>query len=191
MNQPHQGGWREIQEDSFNSSSCERGYESYSPTASSYSMAQIVRNTPGQYLPLSMHNNQNLSNSSRPRAKSQRITEISSSNRVRKSCIPRSTHNEVKHHENTLSQPLLQMPRLSPLTIIVQSASPTPVLRRRRPLSVFRGSQNGPGSSSSQHESSRLTRNGDPKGPQKFAFGSLIGVVRLPGVESLKVKNQS
>ncbi|CCD50666.1 predicted protein [Botrytis cinerea T4] len=153
MNQPRQGGWREIQEDSFNSSSCERG--------------------------------------SRPRAKSQRITEISSSNRVRKSCIPRSTHNEVKHHENTLSQPLLQMPRLSPLTIVVQSASPTPVLRRRRSLSVFRGSQNGPGSSSSQHESSRLTRNGDPKGPQKFAFGSLIGVVRLPGVESLKVKNQS
>ncbi|TEY47660.1 hypothetical protein BOTCAL_0302g00070 [Botryotinia calthae] len=173
IDRPHQGGWREIQEDQFNSSSGGRGYESYAPSASLYSMAQPVRSTPGQYLPSSMRSNQTLSNNARPRVRSQRFTETLSSNRVHKRHIPRSTKIEVKHHKNALSQPQLQMPRLPPPTIVVQPASPTPVLGRRRSNPVFRGSQTGPGSSSSQHRSSSSTRHGDPKGAQKFALGRI------------------
>ncbi|TGO61331.1 hypothetical protein BCON_0028g00480 [Botryotinia convoluta] len=57
----------------------------------------------------------------------------------------------------------------APPTIVVQPATPTPVIRRRLSLPTLRGSQVDPGSSSLQHRSVRSTRHGVRKGAHKFA----------------------
>ncbi|KAF7945518.1 hypothetical protein EAE96_010285 [Botrytis aclada] len=115
-----------------------------------------------------MRSNQDSSNSSRPRAKPQRNTPLSSSYRVQKPHFSRSTHNGVRNHENTLARPLVQTPRLCP-AIVLRPATPTPVIKKRRSLPILRGSQTHPGPSSSQHRIVKSTGHGVSKGAQKFA----------------------
>ncbi|TGO32187.1 hypothetical protein BHYA_0342g00060 [Botrytis hyacinthi] len=166
MAQLHQGVWRERQEDPPSPSPRGRGNGNYASFTSLYSMAQPRQSTPGQHLPPSKRCNQILSNSSRPRARPQRDTAFSSSNRVHKLHIPRSTHSKVKDHENASPRSPVPTSQLSPPTIFVRPATPSPVVKELRSLSKLRGMQE---SSSLQHRSVGSTPHSVLEGAQKVA----------------------
>ncbi|KAF7890657.1 hypothetical protein EAF00_008972 [Botryotinia globosa] len=167
MDQPPQGSWRERQEDPPSPFPSGRGYESDAASTSSYySTARLEQRTPARHLPPAKRRDQILSSSSRPRARPQRDTALSSSNRVHKRPIPCSTHTQVKHHENAPPRSPVLSSQLSPPTIVVRPATPTPDLKELRSVPTFRRSQSHPASSSSQHRSVRSSLYGVRKSAQ-------------------------
>ncbi|KAF7934071.1 uncharacterized protein EAE97_008431 [Botrytis byssoidea] len=169
MDQPPQGGWRGRQEDPPSPFPSGSGYESYVASTSSYSTARPEQRTPGRHLPPSKRRDQTLSSSSRPRARSQRDTALSSSNRVYKRHIPCNTHTQVKHHENAPPRSPVLSSQLSPPTIVVRPATPTTDIKEIRSIPKFRGSQSHPGSSFSQYRSVRSAPYGVRKSSLKVS----------------------
>lgn len=119
MVQQHQGGWRERQEDPPSPSPRGRGHGNYASSTSSYPMAQPRQSTRGQHLPPSKRCSQTLSNISRQKARPQRDTVLSSSNRVHKHHSPYGAHSKVKHHENASPRSPVLTSQLPPPTIFV------------------------------------------------------------------------
>ncbi|TGO48631.1 hypothetical protein BOTNAR_0466g00070 [Botryotinia narcissicola] len=166
MVQPHQGGWRERQEDPPSPSPRGRRHENYASSTSSYSMAQTRQSTPGQHITPSKRRNQVSYNSSTPRDKPQRDNALSSSNRVHKRHSPCGTHSKFKHHENASPRSPVPMSQLSPPKIFVRPANPTPVIKESCSFSTDRGMQ---GSSSLQHRTVGSTPRTVLEGTQKAA----------------------